>query len=421
MSYNVLLFGSNLVYDIGHNLFNHPNATVTVIDFPDRFENLDKLSDYDLVIMTFNAFISGSTFYIEQERIFEKLMVDALNKGTNFCIVHYNEKLSTNLNENRKIFGYRILKQQGINTLYNSSVYNEGNILVNEFHDFFVKWGASHLCFESDTDSEVADIIYQTEDQSVLAICSMIKSSDFIFMPFQRSSLRKNDIIMGINKLIDSLLSYIVKKSTTLPSWADEPYFEDEEKYSVKILELEERINDLNSNISVFNEAKSLLFLREYSLENKLPQFLSKELKIETFRNEKFSEDFWILNDKSEKIIICEVKSMLKGFRKSGIYSLYNHREENNLPEKFPGIVFVNHHLQAGSWKTKDRSIDKQDYTTAFKNNILIVRIEDIVNLWDGFRKNIITRKSILELLMNTKGWLKVDRQLNISIFPKTA
>ncbi len=120
------------------------------------------------------------------------------------------------------------------------------------------------------------------------------------------------------------------------------------------------------------------------------------------------------MNDSGEKLAIVEVKSYVKGFKKGGIYSLFNHRETNKLDENFPAILFVNCNLQAGSWSNKDCPISKQDYEIAAQNNILILRIEDLVRMWDAVRKGVLDKQTILNTLTTFKGWLSVDSNFQI-------
>ena len=110
---------------------------------------------------------------------------------------------------------------------------------------------------------------------------------------------------------------------------------------------------------------------------------------------------------------------MVKGFKKSAIYATYNHRESNDLEDNFPALVIVNHHLQANTWKEKNKPIDKQDYELAAKDNILILRVEDLVLLWDAYRKEQIDKQTILNYIIQNRGWMKVDQNLKISFKPK--
>ncbi len=163
-----------------------------------------------------------------------------------------------------------------------------------------------------------------------------------------------------------------------------------------------------------YEEAKSLLFESQYTLERKVPDFISQKLGIATTRTEEYVEDFWVMNANDERVITGEVKSIVKGFKKSAIFSLYNHREARGLDESVPAMLVVNPNLQAGSWSEKDRPIDKQDYEVAAQNGILILRIEDLIRLWVAKTRGLVTTEEILILWITKKGWLRVTKELEI-------
>ncbi len=124
---------------------------------------------------------------------------------------------------------------------------------------------------------------------------------------------------------------------------------------------------------------------------------------------EKFIEDFWLLGETKEKLAICEVKSVVKAFKKGAIYDAYNHREQHELPENFPSILFVNYNLQAASWADKDTPIQQADYKIAVANRVLVVRIEDLVQIWYALQNNKITKQEVLAALAQESGWLRCD------------
>jgi hypothetical protein len=105
---------------------------------------------------------------------------------------------------------------------------------------------------------------------------------------------------------------------------------------------------------------------------------------------------------------------LLKDLKVVPFFSLYNHREENKLQESFPGLLIVNCNLQAASWKEKDRVIDKQDFQIAAQNNILILRVEDLLRIWDAVRKEKLPAEDVLSLFRSKKGWLQVSQDLQI-------
>lgn len=75
-------------------------------------------------------------------------------------------------------------------------------------------------------------------------------------------------------------------------------------------------------------------------------------------------------------------------------------------------MLIANCNLQAGSWADKDRMIDKQDYEVAAQNNILILRVEDLVRLWNSIRTGKLTHQEVLGLFLTKRGWLRVTSDL---------
>jgi hypothetical protein len=92
---------------------------------------------------------------------------------------------------------------------------------------------------------------------------------------------------------------------------------------------------------------------------------------------------------------------------KNAIYDAYNHRESNDLPESFPALLFVNCNLQAASWAKKDIPIQRADFEIARDNNVLIIRIEDLVRAWEAIEHGKFTKEEFVKTLTSEKGWLE--------------
>ncbi len=65
--------------------------------------------------------------------------------------------------------------------------------------------------------------------------------------------------------------------------------------------------------------------------------------------------------------------------------------------------------MTGSSWKGKDRPADSTAYKAASKENILIVRLLDLMRLWSQVNENKITLEKAQEYLQNEKGWLKIS------------
>lgn len=429
--HKVLLFGTNLFGEYAPEITSPENATVDTVPFPQVQSWPERLATFSLVILDYAAFNIGGHIHGERQDIFEKQMIEALDQGTTFCFVHYNaavpasdtgyeDGMSPGAVDSHAKFqiGFKWLALFSIKPLNNGHPIHMGHVSRGEFSPFLNRWGTSYNSFELRRRSKtnVDDVIYSLNENELLGFTIAAARGRLIYLPFQRDLSNKVETLNGLRSLIDSLLTYISKSLIETPKWAKEAFFEDELEIQAKIVEQKKSLLESESHLRPFEEAKALLLQSEYTLERTVPDFIESHLGIHTRRDNRHIEDFWLLKEDGEKAVISEVKSMVKGFRKSAIYDLYRHREENGLDESFPALLVANANLQAGSWDTKIRPIDKQDYELATHNNILILRVEDLVRLWDGLRQSKLDPQDIFEALTSSKGWLDVSKSFEMKL-----
>lgn len=433
--HRVLLFGDKLCGPYGYLIRPQNNAAIEVIDFPSSYTdygNLQRLTDYTLVVTDYSPF-QYEKLHSEPQNVFDKLITEALDLGTTICFVHYDELIpgydensrrNAYMNEadctqhEQKQLGFRFLKRLSIRPFRKDVPILNATIRRGVFQPFLSKWGASHNFFTTYDDGKFDDIIVDIAGFPI-GFAKELSRGRIIFLPFQRDFNREQDLLKGIYTLVDSLLTYITKMQEALPEWATTPFFKDEQPLNKELQRIEKELQNKKDELEPFAVAKQLLCQAEYILENTVPHFIQKHLGIKTEREERYAEDFWILNDSGERAAICEVKSHVKGCKRGSIYTIFNHRETNNLDKVFPAILFVNQHMQAASWAAKDLPINKQDYQAAAKDNILVLRIEDLVRLWSTITNGSISRDYLLNLLTTSRGWLKVDSSLRITPLPK--
>lgn len=62
-------------------------------------------------------------------------------------------------------------------------------------------------------------------------------------------------------------------------------------------------------------------------------------------------------------------------------------------------MLVVNAHLNANSWDDKLRPINQQDYELAAKDNILLLRVEDLILYWDSIIRKQNSTEKLLEVV----------------------
>ncbi len=401
--------------------------------FPEEYEKLPRLVDYDLVLLDYSAFDLAGTVYESQQEIFEKQMLEALSKGTCFCILHYEEDVPAHDQYNRedgymdkkaiefcmkRQIGFRWLKMFDIRPYKIERPIMSGLINRNEFKVYIERWGATKNAFKAYGETHFEDVIFSLSGGLALgfAISGKRRKGKLLYLPCQRDFDRPQATVDCLTTLIKSTITYLTRSSIELPPWAETPLFTKEKDLHTETSTLQSRIEELQTSLQPYEIAKVLAFKSEYDFEEAVPQFFTGHLGISTTRDEAFKEDFWILNQKSEKIVIAETKTYVGGLKRGGIYSLYNHRQDRDLDTAFPALLVVNAHLKAGSWKEKTRPIDGEDCKCAAKENILVMRTEDLLFFWNSIVEKRHNKNDLLAMILKQKGWAEVSADGNITL-----
>jgi hypothetical protein len=417
--HKVLVFGSNT---FGENIpaIKSDIFDVTFQKFPENWDTHIRASNFSIIILDYCAFQSNGSVYKEAQEIFEKELFEALDKGATICFLHYDETVPDFDKYNHKLdymdqnsldtlmqfqIGLRFLYHLSIKPSKSDRPIHWGKIKKTEFKNYFDKWGSSKNFFNHYGETKFDDIICHVSDFA-LGFQEDFSKGMLIYLPCQRNLSNTIDLANLFKTLVDNLITYITRMRTELPDFAKEPFFDDEVKICGELKEMEQKIQDIKEALNPYYTAKSLAFASEYELQKLVPKFLNDEFGIPTLQIETCNEDFWLLDSENKKIAICEVKSYVKGFSKSGVYDVYNHREHYKLDESFPALLFVNVNLNAVGWKQKLSPIAPQDYQVATSNNILVIRVEDVLFMWDAFKKNKIKKEKIIKILTTNKGWL---------------
>lgn len=405
---------------------------VGIMLFPDEYEQLSRLADYDLVILDYSAFFEQregvyEKIYQHEQEIFEKQMSAALEAGACFCILHYDEDVPSESNKlSSANYGYmdefgiaRCMDRQiGFRWLVKFQIrpYRSNVPIIaaapkrNEFKLYGEGWGASKNYFKPYGKHKFDDVIFSVNDEYALGFSLSAKRGKILYLPCQRDFNRLPLIEECLTTLVNSIITYLTRSSAEIPSWGATPLFSRETELWARLSDLQSEIDVVQEDLQPYQVAKELAFLSEYGFEEAVPKFFNTHLELATLRHEEYKEDFWILDSQSEKIVIAETKSHARGLKKGDIYSLYKSREANGLDDTFPALLVVNAHLNAKSWKEKLRPIPPQDYQLAAQNNILVVRIEDLLFFWNSIVEGRYSQDELLSIILKENGWMEVQK-----------
>lgn len=207
-----------------------------------------------------------------------------------------------------------------------------------------------------------------------------------------------------------------------MPEWAK----------TINILDdvlLKEKVNDINNKIinledekqiqmqklNENNKIKSILYQTDKLLQNTVITILNEILDYEDNAFvDKMEEDYKI--KKEEVTFIIETKGLSRNIKGEDISKTSNHVEiyldeldEKNITENVKGIYIAatqrNKKLEERE-KTPDRQIK-----LATRNNILIIRAEELLKVYEDFRNKKINTEEIIKLFSEQSGELKYNKE----------
>lgn len=90
--HRVLIFGKRTYGSGGLNI-NLDLSDVELIDFPGSdYPRMKELSEHTVIILDYSVFLSeGPIGYEKEQEIFQEQMLKALDQGTCFCFLHYDD------------------------------------------------------------------------------------------------------------------------------------------------------------------------------------------------------------------------------------------------------------------------------------------------------------------------------------------
>ena len=355
-------------------------------------------------------------------------MLEALEVGTSFCFLHYDEKVPsrdgfTGMPSKTDVdvcfyqqIGFRWLINRDVSLVRNDFAILRSEVVRNEFNLYNGRWGSTKNAFYFPTADESFEKILTTVDNYWTGFSIKRKRAFVIYLPCLRDFQLPKLIEECLTDLINGVITYLTRSRVEVPDWATNSLFTEENTLHSELLGLRSKVEHVESLLESYRNAKALSFLSEYEFEHAVPKFIKSHLDIPTFRHEQYKEDFWITDEQGQKIIIAETKTYARGFKKGAIHSLISHRESQDLDDDFPALLVINAHMNANSWQEKLRSIDPQDYKLAAKNNVLLLRAEDLLFLWNSIIEKQRTKDDILALLLKEHGWLQVQPDGNTKV-----
>lgn len=182
-----------------------------------------------------------------------------------------------------------------------------------------------------------------------------------------------------------------------------------EEEITKKEKQKEEEIEKLLENEKI----KSILYQTDKKLQNEVVEILNEILE---YRDDNFidemEEDFRIKKD--DVTFIIETKGLSRNIKGTDVNKTFNHVlmyeekiEQCNSQENVKGIFIVATQREK-EIEEREETPDRQ-IKIAERNNILIIRTETLLKLYEQFKRKEMNTEDIIKIFKEQKGELKIS------------
>ena len=267
-----------------------------------------------------------------------------------------------------------------------------------------------------------------------------IIKSDFVFNNMKNSQ----SITYNKNKTSVTSILYVNKYFTTLnlsdendyisffetlgwntiqeviPEWLYNERFFDDDKLNTNKIELSKQLDDIKTKIGeIDKKLNDNLFYKTglYKSGDKLVQVVNEILKqLVDYEPEKFTdlkeEDFLFENNKN--VFIGEIKGINSNINRSNVTQTATHKNlymeiDGNENKHVYAIAIIN---RQRTRPLKERDEVSNDVIKLAKiNDVLLIKMETLLKLFDNFRQNKISKDDVLNLFMSETGLLELKNE----------
>lgn len=365
-----------------------------------KFENID------LIILPFNPFKwKHDSHYKQHNLLLLAALRSALERAIHACFLCTDvERDVTKENQGYvESVGFKMVEDMlQIRTMHISTTSNF-QICDRQFESFLKEFAWATDAFVSGSPfSPDIDVIAKDPDDKAIAIAVKQGKGILFFIPGSPMSYRHD--FFGV--LADSCMNYIRSRFYTVPPYIRDFIFTEERPLSDERTTLSEKLDHLDDKLAEFEKRKDILGLEDEALHKRIPEWLRTYLRlaIEDLHGAN-KEDFYILNDKEERVAIGEVKGCRQNVKREHITKLRLHREIAELPDDFPSILIVNSFTGATELRQKEQRVSPTECLKAVQDHVLIIRTLDLLRVLDLPPDKV---EEFKKLIFSEVGWLKV-------------
>ena len=279
---------------------------------------------------------------------------------------------------------------------------NNATTKVDEFKKYISRWGvAKTILFPRQIGTRILANVGR---------CSVgFENENLIFfLPFLVTQKNPDELISLIKEVVNSIETYIQKRSLEIPVWADQFEFSTEKKLKKDLDRIILGVSDLDQEISKWREFKGIIVRTGDLLRDTLISLLREFFGFNVGEEDVGREDFVLLDSNKSLIGIAESKGTKGGIKREYINQVDSHRERSGLSKNMAGILLINDFFEVRDLeKRKERPVDPDHIRHAALLKVLIIQTLTLLKLMHHIEHlPIDQRKKQFERLISLGGGL---------------
>lgn len=278
---------------------------------------------------------------------------------------------------------------------------------VDEFRKFVEKYGVAKTSFEvPDGKNDDYKILVELDNM----ICGFEYQKKIFFIPAHILDVSNDKAFEIASELSEDINDYITKRQLEVPVWLSEISFSQEKLLSKNLYNIHKKEVELTQELNQFRIYKAILTTSGDILHGLISKILREYFSVNIDSSDDYKEDIKVLDKNNEIAAFIEVKGTKKGIKREYINQVDSHKERAEVPCETPGILIINNEMSVEGFENRMNTIiASEQIIHAKKNNILIVRTIDLLNLMILLEKNPGKKEIFLDIVLNNSGWLKVE------------
>lgn len=326
----------------------------------------------------------------------EREIFNSLNRGSVVCLTSRIDDLVR-----------RVMRRVGVCVRFFEDLRVDLAVRRSEFSPFYKEFGTVATFFHNGYQPD--DIICETKDKMTVGFAKKVGKGALLFLPCHMLHQQFSDynfLNRFLTILFESLKRYGPKIQYTPPNWIDSLRFPRESLIVTEMKKFQKELNKRDESLKEYLKLKEILWFRDNELVISVMNFLNK-MGIKTKRDEIHEEDFWIIEQGKETVIV-EVKGLDKNLKRPHISKLDEHRAAREKLDSFPALLVVNSFNKATSLEEKDKPISSNEIKKAVRTNVLILRTLDLHNAYSLMEETKLEPSTLLNAFRSESGWLKI-------------